>query len=74
MMEGTKKRKIENYSTIEQKIRELEDRIEKLEKKKPAAARKSTVADLDKKMNTVLDILGKVVVPTTALNSQFISS
>ena len=59
----------ETYSSMEKRLRELEDRMEKLEKKKPAtaaAARKSTVASLDEKMNTILDILTKVVVPTAA--------
>ena len=72
-MEGAaKKRKTaaETYSSMEKRLRELEDRIEKLEKKKPTAAaataRKSTVASLDEKMNTILDILTKVVVPTAA--------
>ena len=69
-MEGAaKKRKTaETYSSMEKRLRELEDRIEKLEKKKPATAatRKSTVASLDEKMNTILDILTKVVVPTAA--------
>ena len=59
-MEGSsKKRKIDQ----EQKIQELEKRIEKLEKKKP---RKNTVAELDEKINTILDILAKIVVPTPA--------
>ena len=59
-MEGSsKKRKIDQ----EQKIQELEKRIEKLEKKRP---RKNTVAELDEKINTILDILAKIVVPTTA--------
>ena len=58
-MEGTsKKRKIDQ----EQKIQELEKRIEKLEKKRP---RKNTVAELDEKINRILDILAKIVVPTT---------
>ena len=59
----------ETYSSMEKRLRELEDRMEKLEKKKPATAataRKSTVASLDEKMNTILDILAKVVVPTAA--------
>ena len=55
---SSKKRKIDQ----EQKIQELEKRIEKLEKKKP---RKNTVAELDEKINTILDILAKIVVPTT---------
>ena len=65
-MEGTsKKRKIDQ----EQKIQELEKRIEKLEKKRP---RKNTVAELDEKINTILDILAKIVVPTTATQEDFI--
>ena len=59
----------ETYSSMEKRLRELEDRMEKLEKKKPAtaaAARKSTVASLDEKMNTILDILSKFVVPAAA--------
>ena len=65
-MEGSsKKRKIDQ----EQKIQELEKRIEKLEKKKP---RKNTVAELDEKINTILDILAKIVVPTTATQEDFI--
>ena len=63
-MEGTsKKRKSDPSTTIDQKLEQLEHRIEKLEKKKP---KKGTVADLDEKINTILDILTKIVVPTTA--------
>ena len=64
MMEGTsKKRKSDPSITIDQKLEQLEKRIEKLEKKKP---RKGTVAELDEKINTILDILAKIVVPTPA--------
>ena len=64
MMEGTsKKRKSDPSTKIDQKLEQLEKRIEKLEKKKP---RKNTVAELDEKINTILDILAKIVVPTTA--------
>ena len=64
MMEGTsKKRKSDPSITIDQKLEQLEKRIEKLEKKKP---RKNTVAELDEKINTILDVLATIVVPTTA--------
>ena len=64
MMEGTsKKRKSDPSTTIDQKLEQLEKRIEKLENKKP---KKGTVADLDEKINTILDILAKIVVPTAA--------
>ena len=69
-MEGevAKKRKVDKLTMMmEQRLRELEDRIDKLEKKKPApAARKNTMVNLDEKMNTILDILSKFVVPAAA--------
>ena len=56
-MEGTsKKRKLD----LEQRLQELEERVDKLENKK---TKKGTVADLHEKINSILDILVKVVVP-----------
>ena len=49
MMEGTsKKRKGDPSTTIDQKLEQLEEQIEKLEKKKP---RKNIVTDLDENIN-----------------------
>ena len=64
---STTKRKIDD---LEQKIQELEHRIEKLEEKKKPRKSTSTVADVDEKVNTILNILSKIVVPTTAATLQ----